>query len=67
MLPSVTVIGSSALLNWIVTVRPLTVVLMIVGAVVSASVNEIGPDATRSLPSSRDDRVRRSGSGSRSV
>ena len=52
MLPRVTVLGSSALLNWIVTIRPLTVVLTISGDVTSASVNLIGPEATRSLPSS---------------
>ena len=52
MLPSVTVLGSSALLNVIVTVRPLTAVLVTIGAVTSARVNEIGPEPTRSLPSS---------------
>ena len=62
---SVTVDGSSALLNVIVTVRPLTVVAVIVGAVTSARVNVIGPEATRSLPSSDDDRSRSPGSGSR--
>ena len=49
---SVTVDGSIALLNVIVTVRPLIVVLVITGEVVSASVNLIVPEGTRSLPSS---------------
>ena len=42
MLPSVTVPGSSALLKVMVTVRPLTVVLVTTGAVVSARVKVIG-------------------------
>ena len=64
-LASVTVEGSIALLNVIVTVRPLIVVLVIVGEVVSASVNVIGPTATRSLPSSDSTGLAVLGSGSR--
>src|SRR5579883_766641 len=52
MLLSVTVAGSSALSNVIVTVRPLSEVLTIRGAVVSASVKETGPYVARALSSS---------------
>ncbi len=45
MFCSVTVEGSIALLNVIDTVRPLNVVPVIVGEVVSARVNLIGPAA----------------------
>ncbi len=52
MFASVTVAGSMALLNLIDTVRPLIVVPVITGDVVSLSVNLIVPEGTRSLPSS---------------
>lgn len=65
MLLRLTVFGSSALLNWIVMVRPLTDVLRIVGAVVSASVKEIGPDPTRLFPSSETTWAPESGPGPR--
>ena len=48
----VTVAGLIALLKVIDTVRPLTLVAVIVGEVVSARVNVIDPLATRLLPSS---------------
>src|SRR5690349_18692137 len=51
MLLSVTVAGSSALSNWMMTVRPLSAVLTIRGAVTSASVKLIGPDGVRLFPS----------------
>ena len=52
MLPSVTVLGSSALLNWMIDGPAADRGVDDVGAVTSARVKEIGPEATRSLPSS---------------
>ncbi len=64
MLPSVTVLGSSALLKVMVTVRPLTAVLVIVGAVTSARVKVIGLGADQVLAVLRRRRPARwSGSG----
>ena len=52
-----TVEGSSALLNVIDTVRPLNVVPVIVGAVVSARVNLIVPAGDQVLAVFRHDRI----------
>ena len=57
MFASVTVAGSIALLNVIDTVRPLTLVAVIVGEVVSASVNVIGPAGDQALAVFRLDRL----------